>query len=171
MDTSLILVKTEKGIEEIKSRSHGLSQALRALLIMADGSTSAAKLLRKTEQLPQVEEHLDWLIHEGFVEPVPHGTHVSPDFRHSGFHALDSRPSSFQDVDGLPPKQALIALTRELLGGDAAKVIERLEAVSDNGPELLAAVERCHKYIKLTIDEAKAERFLRTAHALLKLTH
>lgn len=171
MDTSLILVKTDKGIEEIKKRSFGLSQALRALLIMADGSISAAKLLHKTEQLPQVEEHLDWLIQEGFVESIAPGSHAGPDSRHSGFQAMDSRPSGYHDVDGLPPRQALIALTRELLGGDAAKVIERLDAVSDNGPELLAAVERCHKYIKLTIDEKKAERFLQAGHALLKLAH
>lgn len=169
MDTSLILVKTDKGVEEVKKRTFGLSQALRALLIMADGSISAAKLLQKTEKLPQVQEHLDWLIQEGFVEPVARSEHAGPDSRHSDFHGSEGRPSGYHDVDGLPPRQVLIALSRELLGPDAGKVVERLEAVSDNGPELLAAVERCHKYIKLTIDEAKAERFLQAGHALLKL--
>jgi hypothetical protein len=72
-------------------------------------------------------------------------------------------PSSQQ----LPPKQALIAMTRELLGPDASKVIQRIEDPSDALADLGAAIDRCHKLIKLTIDETKAEQFVKMGHALL----
>jgi len=59
-------------------------------------------------------------------------------------------------------------VSRELLGPDAAKVIQRLEDVSDSTPELLAAVDRCYKFIKLTIDEGKAERFQQACRSVLQ---
>jgi hypothetical protein len=157
MDTSQILVKTSKGVEEMKHRS--LPQALRALLIMVDGVTSIRNLLSKTAQVPKAEENLNWLVNEGFVESV------KPATRADGMSmpaALSASPMS--------GKQALIAMTRELLGGDASKVIQRLEDVTDSRPELLLAAERCHKFIKLTIDENKAHRFLKASHVLLSET-
>lgn len=156
MDTSQILVKTSKGVEEIKHRSFGLSQTARALLIMADGFTSIGNLLRKTAQIPKAEENLNWLMSEGFVESVMPGADSVP--------ASVPAAASRSKVSG---KQALIAISRELLGADAAKVIQRLEDAPDARPELLAAVERCHKFIKLTIDEGKAHHFLKACHALL----
>ncbi len=146
MDTSLILVKTDKGVEEIRSRSFGLSQTLRALLIMADGSISMSSLLHRTAQLPLAQENIEWLVSEGFVESVRPGDRAT------------SR---------LSPRNALIALSRELLGAEAPKVIERLKDVPESPAELQAAVERCHKFIKLTIDETKAAQFLQAGRALL----
>jgi hypothetical protein len=146
MDTSLILVKTDKGVEEIRSRSFGLSQTLRALLIMADGSISMSNLLQRTAQLPLAQENIEWLVSEGFVESV--------------------RPGG-RAASRLSPRDALIALSRELLGAEAPKVIERLKDVPESPAELQAAIERCHKFIKLTIDETKAAQFLQAGRALL----
>jgi hypothetical protein len=154
MDTSQILVKTSKGVEEMKHRS--LPQAMRALLIMVDGVTSIRNLLSKTAQVPKAEENLNWLMNEGFVESVMSA--ARPDAMSVPAALSGSRVSG---------KQALIAMTRELLGADAAKVIQRLEDVTDSRQELLQAVDRCHKFIKLTIDENKAHQFLKTSHALL----
>jgi hypothetical protein len=158
MDTSRILVKTSKGVEEMKQRSFGLSQTIRALLIMADGATSLANLLLKTSQIPKAEENFNWLIKEGFVASVLPGQRADS--------ASGSVPAAVSGST-IVGKQALIAMTRELLGGDAAKVIQRLEDVQDARPDLLAAVDRCHKFIKLTIDEDKAHSFLKASHALL----
>lgn len=155
MDETLILLKTSKGIEEIKHRSFGLPQSLRALLIMADGAISVSSLLGATSQFPQSEEHLNWLIQEGFIETT------------TGPRPVPSAAGSVRTND-LPPKQKLIAMTRELLGPDASKVLQRLEDVSESEPELLAAAERCYKFIKLTIDEKKADNFLATARSLIK---
>ncbi len=146
MDTSLILVKTDKGVEEIRTRSFGLPQTLRALLIMADGSISMSNLLQRTAQLPLAQENIEWLVSEGFVESV--------------------RPGG-RTASRLSPRDALIALSRELLGAEAPKVIERLKDAPESPAELQAAVERCHKFIKLTIDETKAAQFLQAGRALL----
>jgi len=125
---------------------------------MADGVTSIGDLLRKTAQIPKAEENLNWLMSEGFVESV------------APAQVLDSIPASMPaalSASKVSGKQALIAMTRELLGADAAKVIQRLEDVHDARPDLLAAVERSYKFIKLTIDEGKAHSFLKASHALL----
>lgn len=155
MDTTQILVKTSKGVEEIKSRSFGLPQGLRALLIMADGSVSLSSLLARTAQIPKAEESIAWLVREGFVETVPASRRPA-----AGGAA---GPATGQ----LTPKQMLIAMSRELLGPDAPKVLQRLEEAPDSLAELGGAVERCHKFIKLAIDEKKAEQFIRAGQALL----
>lgn len=159
MDSTLILVKTGKGIEEIKSRSFGLPQQLRALLIMADGSASLSNLLSRTAQFPNADESIAWLVREGFVEAVRSsgkGPAATP--------AAAAAPASSGQ---LPPRQMLIAMARELLGPDAPKVIQRLEEAPESPAELGAALDRCHKFIKLTIDEKKADQFLQTGRGLL----
>jgi hypothetical protein len=156
MDSSQILVKTGKGVEELKHRS--LPQTVRALLIMVDGSTSIGNLLLKTGQIPKAEDDLIWLIREGYIQSLPPGQQIK------GAAPAGPGAATAQQVSS---KQALIAMSRELLGGDATKVIQRLEEVQDSRAELLAAVERCHKFIKLTIDEVKAHQFLKAGHALL----
>jgi acetyl esterase/lipase len=154
MDSTLILVKTSKGIDEVKSRAFGLPQHLRALLIMADGSTSLSALLNRTAQMPQAHDDIAWLVREGFVESVSSGSR---------------RPASSGGpaTGAMPPKQMLVAMTRELLGSDAPKVLQRLQEAGESVVELGAAVERCHKFIKLTIDENKAQQFLKTGQSLL----
>jgi hypothetical protein len=159
MDTTVILVKTDKGVEEVKHRSFGLPQHLRALLIMADGATSLSSLLSRTAQLPQSQESFEWLLREGFVETV--SSRRTPGAPAAG------APAPHSAADRLPPKQMLVAMTRELLGPDAPKVIQRLQDAPESVAELIAAVERCHKFIKLTIDEKKADQFLQTGKGLL----
>lgn len=159
MDSTLILVKTAKGIEEIKSRSHGLPPQLRALLIMADGTLSIATLMSRAASTPKAQESIDWLLREGFVQAVP-GKRPSAE---SATPAA-TPPSS---PEALAPRQKLMAMTRELLGPHAPKVLQRLQEVGDSPTELAAAVDRCHKFIKLTLDEKKAEQFLLLARGLL----
>ena len=161
MDTSLVLIKTSKGAEEIKRRSFGVPQTVRALLIMVDGATSAANLLGKMAQLPKAPEHLEWLLSEGFVESV------MPGQRADGSPPSVQGSNTHQEVSH---KQALIALTRSLLGNQAAKVVQRLEDAEDSRAGLMAAVDRCHKFIKLAIDEDKANSFLKAGHAVLAKT-
>jgi len=155
MDTTQILIKTTKGIEEIKSRAHGLPQHLRALLIMADGTLSISTLMSRTPQAAQAEESIAWLVREGFAQAVPGTRTPMPAARASNL------------TSELPPRQMLLAMARELLGPDATRVLQRLEEAPDSPAELAAAVDRCHKFIKLTLDEKKAEQFLHMARSLL----
>lgn len=154
MDATLILVKTSKGIEEVKSRAFGLAQHLRMMLIMVDGSTSLSSLLNRTAQLPRAREDIDWLVREGFVESMPAG-------------AKRPAPAGTPPTSAMPPREMLVVMTRDLLGPDASKVIQRLQEAGESVEELGAALERCHKLIKLTIDENKAQQFLKASQSLL----
>jgi hypothetical protein len=158
MDASLILVKTSKGVEEVKHRSFGLPVGTRGLLIMVDGASTIGHLLGNSAHAAKNEEALEWLINEGFVEPAAAGA------RSAGKSAPAPLAAAGGTVSG---KQELITMTHDLLGDDAAKVIARLQDVQDSRAELLAAVDRCHKFIKLTIDEKKAGLFLKAGQAVL----
>jgi hypothetical protein len=158
MDTSRILVKTSKGVEEVKHRSFGLPLGTRGLLIMVDGVTTIGHLLGNSAQAAKNEEALNWLINEGFVEPATSGAQSTGKSAPAPLTAAGGKGSG---------KQELITMAQDLLGDDAAKVIARLEDVQDSRAELLAAVDRCHKFIKLTIDEKKAGLFLKAGQAML----
>ncbi|MBE9610994.1 hypothetical protein [Chitinilyticum piscinae] len=67
---NLVLIKTDKGQQEIATRAHQLPQALRRLLILVDGAKSVSALtvlLVGLEVIPLLRE----LAHQGFVEPAP----------------------------------------------------------------------------------------------------
>jgi hypothetical protein len=74
MNRSALLAKTPKGVEELKSRAHGLAQKLRALLIMIDGTATAGDLVAKFGAIPDVEAGLQALVDQGFVEVKAPGT-------------------------------------------------------------------------------------------------
>ena len=158
MDPSQILVKTRKGQEEIKTRASNLSQSIRTLLIMIDGATSLASFRAKTSQLPQSEENLNWLLDQGFVALAATDAPVRG-FSPSAL-ASEAEPVSAH-------KSALIELSRQLLENQAAKVIQRLEETPDTPADLRLGLERCHKLIKLTIDEGKATSFLKAGQDIL----
>lgn len=77
MSETQIYVKSPKGLEEMTSRSHGLPQRARRLLIMVDGkrSMSAIAALFPGED---VRPLLDGLIADGFVAPLPVAAPASP---------------------------------------------------------------------------------------------
>jgi hypothetical protein len=45
MDRTMVLAKTDKGIEELRDRMHGLPQRLRSVLVVVDGRQSVGALL------------------------------------------------------------------------------------------------------------------------------
>ena len=67
MPEKLIYVKTQKGVEEISQRSHGLPSRARQALILLDGKRSIDDVV---EMLPGSEtlELLDDLFAKGFIE-------------------------------------------------------------------------------------------------------
>ena len=65
------------------------------------------------------------------------------------------------------PKKALINLAQELLGAHAGAVVQRLQDTDDQHDALVQTLERCHKLIRLSIDEKKAEQFRQRGSALL----
>ena len=68
MDRNVVLAKTPKGVEEIKSRTHGLAQKQRTILIMVDGIATVGEILAKFGGIPEIAATLDALARDGFVE-------------------------------------------------------------------------------------------------------
>lgn len=149
MDSAAILVKTDKGAEELAQRSGAVPQKLRAILIMVDGKTSWGDLLSRYSGLPEFNEHLVWLIDNGFVAAVGKSA------RAAGQVATDQ--ATF--TPSAKGRAGLIELAHHLLGAHGDKVIQRLQDTEDAHDALAQAVERCCKLIKLSIDENKAEQF------------
>jgi hypothetical protein len=67
VDANSILVKTDKGAEEIATRKHKLDPKLRTLLITVNGSASAAELARKFAGIGDIAPLLSQLEREGYV--------------------------------------------------------------------------------------------------------
>jgi len=68
VDKDAVLTKTGKGHDEVKSRTHGLSQKLRTLLITVDGSATVGELIARLGGAAEIETNLRALIDQGFVE-------------------------------------------------------------------------------------------------------
>ena len=62
-----IYVKTDKGREEIQTRRNQLPAALRTLLIMIDGKSSAAEILKRVAPMGITPDSLEQLITQGFI--------------------------------------------------------------------------------------------------------
>jgi hypothetical protein len=146
LNESLVLVKTTKGLDEVKSRSHGLSQHLRALLIVVDGATTVRQLLARFGGIADVKAGLETLVDQGFVAsaaPAPAPKPAAPAAAH------ESRD------------QALGGLTRmlhEVLGPDADLLGMRLENAKD--PAAFAdAVARAADVLAVVAGPQKAQRF------------
>lgn len=68
MNPNQILVKTDKGREEIKTRSLSLSQHARNLLIAADGQKTCGALAQMYSKIPDVNAVLQELVDQGLVD-------------------------------------------------------------------------------------------------------
>ncbi len=161
LTSDLVLAKTSKGTREIAERLFGLDLRLRRVLILVDGKASVGELMRRAAGIPDFVETLGTLVERGFVAPAGRDT-----------AALDheiTRPLH----DGAPPaterspQAQVIELARQLLGNHAERVVARIESGGAGAVELGMSVDACYKLIRLTIDEKKAEDFLRRARRIL----
>ena len=167
MNGPTILCKTRKGVDELAQRTGTVPQKLRSVLILVDGKTRYADLVQKCSFITQCDKHLDWLLQHGFVEampPVP-GALAPPQ---------PIRVDTVFDIR-VPKtgssKAALLKMAQELLGTHADSVVQRLQDTDDTREALTQAVERCHKLIRLSIDEEKAEQFRKRGYSLLEPAH
>jgi hypothetical protein len=79
MNLQAVLQKTEKGVEEVKTRSHKLEQRLRMLLIVVNGKATGAQLAKQFETVGDITPLLERLVAQGFVREASAG--ASADFR------------------------------------------------------------------------------------------
>ena len=78
MEPDQVLVKTDKGRDEIKSRTLALSQAARTLLIASDGQKTVRSLTELFSRLPGVTSMIQELVDYGLVAPQGHAVHGAP---------------------------------------------------------------------------------------------
>ena len=159
MDGSTILGKTQKGADGLAQRTAALPQKLRSVLILVDGKTAYAELLRKFSAMPQCDEHLAWLLENGFIQAVSSASSASSASASTASIAAAAAPVAAQGATSA--RYALLALAHQLLGAHAATVVQRLQDTDDTSEALALTLARCHKLIRLSIDEKKAEQFLK----------
>lgn len=145
MDSATILEKTPKGEEEIAKRSFGLDRNLRYLLILVDGQSSVGELQAKGAGLKDIQAGLESLASDGFI-------------RAEGAAPADAPAPSGQDLADI--KQELIRIARSVLGNDADKVVEKLQAAPDTKEDIQQVMSKCQKTVKLLIDENKAAELI-----------
>ena len=162
MNGTVIFGKTRKGVEELAHRTAAVPQKLRSVLILVDGKTRCAELVQKCSFIPQCDEHLAWLEKNGFIEAVGSVTTAA-----SALPAASASPVPMRAPAAPSARKALLDLAQELLGAHAGAVVQRLQDTDDHHDALVQTLERCHKLIRLSIDEKKAEQFRKMGSAVL----
>lgn len=143
MDQDIVFAKTPKGEEEMATRRHGLSAAMRRVLILVDGHSSVAQLHDKAQVLPDLERALEALFRGGFIRAIVPG------------HATTTAGNPAAPLH--ERKAQLIDLCRDVVGVDKAdKLVKKLMTAPDTPEGLAMAFNACVHLVKLTIDEAKA---------------
>jgi hypothetical protein len=142
MNPKRIYKKTAKGLEEINSRKFGLSQNLRHVLIFVDGIADVAKILEKGSGIANIEQHLEELAGQGFIQSDDHTT-----------------------ISAI--KEELIEVAKQTLGPDADKIITKLKDAHETKEGLEETVGSCKRLVRLVIDEKKAEELMSKCSAIL----
>ena len=78
MNPQARFVKTDKGHDEIRNRTHKLEARTRQLLVMVDGGKPAADLLQTAKSFGGSQDLLLSLLKEGFVREAADGEQPSP---------------------------------------------------------------------------------------------
>jgi DNA-binding PadR family transcriptional regulator len=142
MNPKRIYKKTEKGMEEINSRKYGISQNLRHVLIFVDGKSDISKILEKGAGFPNIEQHLEDLASQGFIQS-----------------------DDLTTISAI--KDELIAVAQQTLGPDAEKIITKLRDAHETKEGLEETVSSCKRLVRLVIDEKKAEELMSRCSAIL----
>lgn len=145
MDSQVVLIKTEKGTEELQSRTHGLDRNLRPVLILVDGQSTVEQVIEKGAGLPDLEQCLIELELQGFIARKAH---------------------SASDIQAV--KARLIAVAEEVLGSKASRITAKLSGAPDTREGLMEVVASCKKLVELLIDEDKGELLQRRCQAVLE---
>jgi len=67
VDETLVLVKTEKGIEALQIRSRDLPQRLRTVLVLVDGHQAVGTLVARFGGLSDIQAALQELLERGLI--------------------------------------------------------------------------------------------------------
>ncbi|OIQ91312.1 hypothetical protein GALL_267790 [mine drainage metagenome] len=177
-----ILEKTPLGRDELATNAHRLTPMVRGVLVLVNGQRRVADLLACASDRARWQEAISMLLGQGFVRPVE-GSGVAtqgvasstrlPDTKaatSTQFPASLFASSELADAGEAGERDLcslLCALATRGFGKQADKLVQKLRAADNTQAGQRAAVESCVKYIRLFIDEKKAEPFRRRAQDLI----
>lgn len=145
MDSSIVLRKAEKGINELKTRENRLSPGLRMVLILVDGKADIDGLHKKARSLNEIEAYLGTLLKEGYIEAA------------KGDDPTEITERTNANVAATRAKWEIVEMASEILGDEFGhRATKRFMLVPDTPADLKEALSECCQFIALTIDESKA---------------
>jgi hypothetical protein len=158
MTPDLRFVKTDKGHEEIRARTHRLTPKLRSLLVVVDGIKSVGELLQTATALGSDRTALDSLIQDGFIAVAPAGSPLAPAapaFTAAAPQMADYAPAPIDPEKLRAAKFAMRQYIKLASGAMAAKPMNKLVDDARSATDVAACLDKlCHEFEGNGFDEA-----------------
>ena len=152
MDKDTTYRKTTSGSEAIAARHPGLSQRHRSLLILVDGRRGTRELATLASGFGDVEELLQPLLNQGFIEPVERKSAAVPT---TPAPPAGAKPPTHY----LQARSVAVRRLTDLLGPSAETLCIKLEAAR-SAEEFRAALKRVEAILREAVGAQRAAQFL-----------
>jgi len=153
MDKDTTYRKTTSGSEAIAARHPGLSQRHRSLLILVDGRRNTRELATLASGFGDVEELLQPLLNQGFIEPIVERKPAAATATASTATGPKA-PAPF-----LQARSVAVRRLTDLLGPSAETLCIKLEAAR-SAEEFRAALKRVEAILREAVGAQRAAQFL-----------
>lgn len=153
MDKDTTYRKTPSGTEAIAARNPALSQRHRSLLILVDGRRSARELASLASGFGDIEELLQPLLNQGFIEPVAPGRPATA----AGARAPTAGPKA--PLAFAQARTVAVHRLTDLLGPSASDLCINLEAAR-SAEEFRAALKRVENILREVVGAQRATQFV-----------
>lgn len=158
MNENIVLAKTAKGRDEIKTRANRLDNQLRRILLLVDDKSSIRRLKEKAPIYQDLMgDTLRQLVDGGYVLPI------------EGAASATQLAEETNQEELTHTKEAIYAVLQQVLGKEQAT---SLRAKIGEDPksvyELRTCFDNCVRMVRLTIDEGKADLLAKLGSKLLQ---
>lgn len=165
MEAASVFIKTQKGRDEVRTRSHRLSARERTTLIMVDGTRRLADIQALSPTPDVVETHLQLLLETGLIEPET-GTALVASASFAGLGSGPApNPNSARDPDLEKTRRFIQEVAEDTLGTDAAAFTDTLVAAND-AQSLLTLAQHLRDVLYRMTNGKEADQFLQTVREL-----
>jgi hypothetical protein len=167
-----VLKKTQKGMDEISTRQHGLTAKFRSVLIMVDAKHDLDSLLKKLAHMPEAADIISALIANGFVESVA-GVALVPASATATSLGSAATPVSATAIRTASPekiravRQAAVRELNNRMGPAADSLCIKIEQAKTL-IELETALEQVRGVLERNFSKARADSFWLVVAPLLE---
>ncbi len=158
MNEDIVLAKTAKGRDEIKTRVNRLNSQLRRILLLVDDKSSIRGLKAKAPIYQNLmDDTLQQLIDDGYVLPI------------EGAAAETQLVDETDQEELIHTKEALYAVLQQVLGEEQATSLRgKIGDDPKSMYELRTCFDNCVRMVRLTVDEGKADLLVKLGGRLLQ---